>query len=159
MPPPEATTPLPAAELPFTSELLSVIDPWFTIPPPLVKLAVLLFTLLLFSTASPPFEIPPAAIGGAGGPPGVGTGAVAVFPLTCVLVTIRWLVAPGRPPFPGPLEMPPAFSELLPFTRLFLTVSVPSRFWMPPPPAFGAVFPFTSLLLIVTMLLVSEKLK
>src|SRR6476661_2364503 len=77
IPPPEATGPLPAAVLPFTSDLFRVIVPWFTIPPPLVWLAVLLSTSLLLSTASLPLAIPPAAMGG----PSPGA-AVAVLPLT-----------------------------------------------------------------------------
>src|SRR5690242_4157099 len=154
MPPPEASRPVPAAVLPFTSDLLSVIVPWFTIPAPPVKLVVLLSTWLLFSTASPPLAMPPAAIGG----PSPGA-AVAVLPLTWDLLSTRWLVPGGMPPLPFPLEMPPPFSEVLPFTWLLLRVAVPSRFWMPPPPAFGAVLPFTWLLLRVSTLLVPEKPK
>ena len=113
IPPPDARTPLPAAVLPFTSDLFSVIVPWFTIPAPLVTLEVLLSTALLFRTALPPFAMPPAAIGGAPGP----GGAVAVLPSTWVLLRTSWLV-PGcaAPPLPFPLEMPPPFSEVLPLT-------------------------------------------
>ena len=64
--------------LPFTSDLFRVIVPWFTMPAPLVWLAVLLSTAVLFRMASPPFAMPPAAIGGAPGP----GGAVAVLPST-----------------------------------------------------------------------------
>ena len=47
------------------------------------------------------------------------------------------------PPLPFPLEIPPPFSEVLPFTWLLFKVTDPSRFWMPPPPALGAVLLFT----------------
>src|SRR5712675_410491 len=131
IPPPEATTPLPAAVLPFTSDLFRVIVPWLTIPAPLVWLAVLLSTRVLFKVALPPFAIPPAAIGGPSSAPGWGTGAVAVLPFTSDLLRTSWLVAgPGGPPLPGPgpLEMPPPFREVLPSTWLLLRVAVPSRF-------------------------------
>src|SRR5215831_13876979 len=52
IPPPEATRPVPAAVLPFTSDLLSVIVPWFTIPAPPVKLVVLPFTWLLLRVST-----------------------------------------------------------------------------------------------------------
>src|SRR5262245_32900514 len=159
MPPPEAKRPLPAAVLPFTSDLFSVIVPWFTIPAPLVWLAVLLFTSLLFSTASPPFAMPPAAIGGPPPEPGVGAGAVAVLPSTWLLFSVRWLVPGGMPPLPFPLEMPPPFREVLPLTWVLLSVTDPSRFWIPPPPALGAVLPFTWLPLRINTLLVSLKLR
>src|SRR6478672_11380287 len=126
IPPPEATRPLPAAVLPFTSDLFSVIDPWLTIPPPLVWLA------LLLSTSSLPLAMPPAAIGG---PPAPGA-AVAVLPSTWLLFKVRCAVPGGTPPLPLPLEMPPPFREVLPLTWLLLRVTEPSRFWMPPPPAF-----------------------
>src|SRR5580693_5288684 len=129
IPPPEATRPLPAAALPFTWLLVTVIVPWFTMPPPLVWLAVLLLTWVRFRTATPPFAMPPAAIGG----PMVPGGAVAVLPFTWLLFRMRWLVPGGMPPLPFPL-------------------------WMPPPPALGAVFPVTRLLLRVRKLLVPEKL-
>jgi len=74
--------------LPFTSDLFRVIVPWFTMPAPLVWLAVLLSTAVLFRMASPPFAMPPAAIGGAPGP----GGAVAVLPSTWLLLSTRWLV-------------------------------------------------------------------
>ena len=61
------------------------------------------------------------------------------------------------PPLPFPLEIPPPFNDVLPFTWLLLRVTEPSRFWMPPPPALGAVLPFTWLLLRVRKLLLSEK--
>ena len=86
IPPPEATTPLPTAVLPLTSDLFRVIVPWFTIPAPLVWLAVLLSTLVLFKVALPPFAMPPAAIGGPPCDPGWGTGAVAVLPFTSDLL-------------------------------------------------------------------------
>src|SRR5690349_21725251 len=86
IPPPEASTPLPAAVFPFTSDLFNVIVPWLTIPAPLVWLAVLLSTLVLFKVALPPFAIPPAAIGGPPSDPGWGTGAVAVLPFTSDLL-------------------------------------------------------------------------
>src|SRR6266516_1038006 len=156
MPPPEANRPVPAAVLPFTSDLFSVIVPWFTMPAPLVWLAVLLSTWVLLSTASPPFAMPPAAIGGPPWDPGWGAGAVAVLPLTWLLLSTRWLVSGGMPPLPFPLAMPPPFSEVLPLTWLLLTVTVPSRSWMPPPPALGAVLPFTWLPFRVRKLLVAE---
>ena len=62
-------------------------------------------------------------------------------------------------PLPFRLEMPPPFKEVLPFTWLLFTVTVPSRFWMPPPPAFGAVLPVTLLLFRVRKLLIPEKPK
>jgi hypothetical protein len=64
---------------PFTSDLFKVIVPWFTIPAPLVWLAVLLSTSLLFSTALLPLAMPPPAIGGPPSDPGWGTGPVAVL--------------------------------------------------------------------------------
>src|SRR6266487_2904322 len=76
MPPPEASRPLPAAVLPFTSELFRLMVPWLTIPAPLVWLAVLSSTSVLLSTASLPLAMPPAAMGGPS-PPG-GGGRVAV---------------------------------------------------------------------------------
>src|SRR5689334_9372583 len=156
-PPPEATRPLPAAVLPFTSDLLRVIDPWLTMPAPLVWVAVLKLTSLLLRTASPPLAIPPAAIGGPPCEPGCGTGAVAVLPSTWVLFRTRWLVPGGMPPLPFPLEIPPPFNDVLRFTWLLLRVTEPSRFWMPPPPALGAVLPFTWLLFSVRKLLLLEK--
>src|SRR5215831_9232082 len=78
IPPPEATGPLPAAVLPFTSDLFRVIVPWFTMPAPLVWLAVLLSTLVLFKVALPPFAMPPAANGGPSSSPWV----MAVLPFT-----------------------------------------------------------------------------
>src|SRR5215468_3811071 len=144
IPPPEATGPRPAAVLPFTSDLFRVIVPWFTMPAPLVKLAVLLSTLVLFNVALPPFAMPPAAIGGPPSPPGWGTGAMAVLPFPSDMFKMSWLVTgSGAPPLPGPLAIPPPFREVLPSTWLLLRVAVPSRFWMPPPPALGAVLPST----------------
>src|SRR5436190_2938545 len=137
MPPPEATTPLPAAMLPFTSELFRAILPWFAIPAPVPWLAVLLSTSLLFSDASPPLAMPPPAMGGPS--PGV---AVAVLPSTRLLFSVSWLVAGGGEPA-VPLAMPPPFSEVLPLTSLLVTVTEPRRFWTPPPPALGAVLSFT----------------
>src|SRR5262249_49938831 len=139
IPPPEAMTPLPAAVLPFTSDLLRVIVPWFTMPPPLVRLAVLLSTSVLLRTALPPLAMPAAAVGGPS-PPG---GAVAVLPFTSDLFRMSWLVGGAWPPLPGPLAIPPPFRDMLPSTWLLLRVAVPSRFWMPPPPALGAVLPLT----------------
>ena len=118
IPPPEAMTPLPAAVLPFTRQLMRVICPWFTMPPPLVTLAVLLSTWVFFRRATPPFAMPPAAIGGPLIGPGWGTGAVAVLPFTWLPFKVRWLVPGGVPPLPFPLEMPPPFKEVLPFTLL-----------------------------------------
>src|ERR1700722_5427487 len=142
IPPPEANGPLPAAVLPFTSDLLRVIDPWFTMPAPLVWLAVLLSILLLLMTALLPFAMPPAAMGGPlPGPDGAGAGAV--LPSTSLLFRTSWPVPGGTPPLPLPLEMPPPFKEVLVSTWLLLRVTEPNRFWMPPPPALGAVLPFT----------------
>src|SRR5262249_47826079 len=112
-----------------------------------------LSTWLLFSTASPPFAMPPAAIGG----PSPGA-AVAVLPLTWLLLSTRWLVPGGMPPLPLPLAMPPPFSEVLPLTWLLLRVTVPSRFWMPPPLP-SAVFPVPWVLLMGRALPVSEERK
>src|SRR5215510_863654 len=153
MPPPEPTRPLPAATLPFTSELFRVILPWFTMPPPLAWLAVLSFTSLLFSDASPPLAMPPPAMGGPS--PGMGT-VVAVLPSTRVLFSVRWLTSGGALP-PLPLEIPAPFREVLSLTSLLLRVAEPSRFWIPPPPALGAVLPSTWLALMVRTLLVDEK--
>src|SRR5947208_12495707 len=140
MPPPEASRPLPAAVLPFTSELFRLMVPWLTIPAPLVWLAVLSSTSVLLSTASLPLAMPPAAMGGPSPP-----AAVAVLPSTWLLFSLSWLVPGGKPPLPFPLAMPPPFSEVLLLTWLLLTVTEPSRFWTPPPPALGAVLSFTSL--------------
>ena len=96
---------------------IRVMVPWFTMPPPLVWLAVLLLTCVLFRTVTPPFAMPPAAIGGPLIDPGWGTGAVAVLPFTWLLFRVRWLGPGGTtPPAPFPLEIPPPFKELLPFT-------------------------------------------
>ena len=53
IPPPEANRPLPAAVLPFTSDLLRAIVPWLTMPAPLVWVAVLLSTSLLLRQRCP----------------------------------------------------------------------------------------------------------
>ena len=138
IPPPEATTPLPAAVLPVTWLLMRVIFPWFTMPPPLVWLAVLLLTWVFFRTATPPFAMPPAAIGGPPSPQARyrGGGRVAVH-----LAAVQGEVAGARRYASGNvrLEMPPPFNEVLPFTWLLLTVTVPSRFWMPPRRRWGRV--------------------
>ncbi len=140
--------PLPAALLPFTSDLLSVIDPWLTMPAPLVCWATLLSISLLLMTALLPLAMPPAAMGG---PLPVGPGrAVAVLPSTWLLFRTSWPVPGGVPPLPLPLEIPAPLGAVLPSTSLLLRVSEPSRFWMPPPPpAFGAVLSSTWLLLKV----------
>ena len=80
IPPPDAVPPVPAAVLWFTSDQLIVIVPWFTMPAPLMVVAVLFSTSLPVMKALPPFAMPPAAIGGPviGG----GTGAVDVLPFT-----------------------------------------------------------------------------
>jgi len=127
----------------------------FTMPPPLVWLAVLLLTWVLVRTAAPPLAMPPAAIGG---PPAPGA-AVAVLPFTWLLVRVRWLVPGGMPRCRSGWRCRPPFKEVLPFTWLLFTVTVPSRFWMPPPPAFGAVLPVTLLLFRVRKLLIPEKPK
>src|SRR3989440_3366613 len=147
MPPPEASRPVPAAVLPFTSELFRLMVPWLTIPAPLVWLAVLSPPWVLLSGASLPLGMPPAAMGGPSP-----AAAVAVLPSTWLLFSLSWLVPGGRPPLPFPLAMPPPFSEVSLLTWLLLTVTEPSRFWTPPPPALGAVLSFTALLLRVRTL-------
>ena len=92
IPPPDAVPPFPAAVLWFTSDQLMVIVPWFTMPAPLVVVAVLFSTSLPVMTAFPPFAMPPAAIGGP--VPGAGTGAVAVLPFTWLRKIVSELV-PG----------------------------------------------------------------
>src|SRR5581483_3158823 len=154
IPPPEAAPRFPAATLWFTWDQLMVIVPWFTMPAPLVAVAVLPSTSLALRTALPPLAMPPAAIGGPC--PGSGTGAVAVLPFTWLRLRTSWLVPggapPAAPPFPLPLAMPPPLSEVLPSTWLRLSVTVPARFWMPPPPAFGAVLSSTWLKFSVSVL-------
>jgi len=138
----------------FTSDQLIVIVPWFTMPAPLMVVAVLFSTSLPLMKALPPFAMPPAAIGGPviGG----GTGAVAVLPFTWLKKIVSCAVPgggpPGPPPAPLPLAMPPPLRDVLPLTWLTLSVTSPARFWMPPPPAFGAVLPFTWLKLSVSWL-------
>ena len=84
------------AVLSFTADELMVIVPWLTIPAPLVLVAVLLSTWLPLRTALPPLAMPPAAIGGPPPGPGVGTGAVAVFPFTWLRGLEREVAHTGR---------------------------------------------------------------
>src|SRR5437763_1129308 len=122
MPPPEASRPVPAAVLPFTSELFRLMVPWLTIPAPLVWLAVLSSTSVLLSTPSLPLAMPPAAMGGPSR-----AAAVAVLPSTWQLFSVSWLVPGGKPPLPFPLAMPPPFSEVLVLTWLLLTQAPRTR--------------------------------
>ena len=114
--------------LPFTSLLFRVIVPWFTMPPPLVWLAVLLSISLVLRVALPPFAMPPAPAAGSAG------GRVAVD-----LGLDHQDAGPGSAWPPLPLAMPPPFGEVLPLTWLLLRVAEPSRFWIPAARVGGGV--------------------
>src|SRR4051812_33792094 len=122
IPPPDATAPEPDAELPLTSEWLIFIEPWLTIPPPLVNDAVLPSTSLRLSVALQPLAIPPAAMGGPLMEPGWGAGAVAVLPLTSLWLMTKVASHGAPPPLPFPLEIPAPLSEVFPLTWLSLMV-------------------------------------
>src|SRR5664280_168106 len=104
---------------------------------------VLPLTTLFVIVATPPLATPPAE-----GPP---RAEVAVLASTLLFVIASVLLLPGAPPFPLPLAIPPPLAEVLRFTSLLMTLSVPERLTIPPPPPVGAELSSTWLLFSIVV--------